>query len=511
MSAKKRDISREEMRQYLDGNLKGKAAHEVERHLLENEFANEAMEGFDGWDQHLIDADIQQLQDRVASKKRRGFFYYVAASVALLIIAVSSVWFLMDWVNEDATLTYEEQIKQEIAPELNEPEKQEEESFVPPITREVENKPVPKPEVTTESRAKKEAKHIIAEVIIDQEMDAEEVILLDEEPVLEEVLIEQDNELLVASGEVQNEIEYIDFDTVGNQDQMKGTIAGDKIPMNNIMSSRSINEQLNTEKKNFILEKELEAVIAIDTNDLENALAGKAAGLMITDKREVASESMTNSLSEIQQPKIMIRGYSSISDHDLATVSGQITDESGEPLPGVNVVIKGTSVGTISDIDGNYSIARMKGFQLNFSFIGMESTDITMGDQSEINVVLESDVQALSEVVVTSYGGTKEEEQGYQSARPEIGMAEYKDYLERNLQYPEEAKERQIEGKVVLKLTINSLGEITEIDVKRNLGFGCDEEAIRLVKEGPNWLPAEKGGANVEGSVRVKVRFELED
>ena len=54
MSAKKRDISREEMRQYLEGKLKRKAAHEVERHLLENEFANDAMEGFEGFDQDLI-------------------------------------------------------------------------------------------------------------------------------------------------------------------------------------------------------------------------------------------------------------------------------------------------------------------------------------------------------------------------------------------------------------------------------------------------------------------------
>ena len=88
MSAKKRDISREEMRQYLDGKLKGKAAHEVERHLLENEFANEAMDGYEGFDQELIDADIDHLKARVASKKRGGFFYYAAAAVGLLIVSL---------------------------------------------------------------------------------------------------------------------------------------------------------------------------------------------------------------------------------------------------------------------------------------------------------------------------------------------------------------------------------------------------------------------------------------
>ena len=480
MSAKKRDISREEMRQYLEGKLKGKAAHEVERHLLENEFANEAMDGFEGFDQELIDADIDHLKARVASKKRNGFFYYVAAAVALLIVSLSSVWFLMDQVNDDSTLSYEEQInseKDELPTDesVTEPIPQQEdvveqeEPLLPQEKEEAETKAIPKPTKAVEHRSKKEAEQVIAEVKIDQGYDFEEELEIEEEPVLAEVVVEADAEL--------PPLEPITEDNM--------------------------------------LEEEVVADIDIDTNSLQDALAGKVAGVVITGKRSKAEESMTNSVVEVEETKakkpIMIRGMSSINSNNLAYVTGQITDDTGEPIPGVSVVIKGTSTGTTSDLDGNYKIVRIPGMVLNFSFIGLASTDITVGDQPEINVEMESDAQALTEVVVIGYGTEKVVEESYQGARPEVGMSEYKDYLERNLRYPEEAKDRQIEGKVILKLTINSYGDIEEIDVKRNLGFGCDEEAIRLVEEGPKWLPAEKDGSNISSTVRVKVKFELED
>jgi len=87
------------------------------------------------------------------------------------------------------------------------------------------------------------------------------------------------------------------------------------------------------------------------------------------------------------------------------TVSGKITDEVGEPLPGVNVIEKGTTNGTVSDADGNYklSVASSESV-LVFSFVGTVSQQITVGSQSEITVKLSSDASTLSEVVVMGYG-----------------------------------------------------------------------------------------------------------
>ena len=79
-------------------------------------------------------------------------------------------------------------------------------------------------------------------------------------------------------------------------------------------------------------------------------------------------------------------------------------------LPGVNVIIKGTNDGTVTDFDGNYAITVPEGATLIFSFIGYASQEIVVGSQSVIDVSLETDVQALEEVVVIGYGTTTEKE-----------------------------------------------------------------------------------------------------
>jgi len=85
------------------------------------------------------------------------------------------------------------------------------------------------------------------------------------------------------------------------------------------------------------------------------------------------------------------------------TVSGSVTDESGIPLPGATVIVKGTSNGTATDFDGNYSISVGPNAVLEFSFIGYQTVEVTVGNQSNINVSLQPSNQ-LDEVVVTGFG-----------------------------------------------------------------------------------------------------------
>lgn len=93
------------------------------------------------------------------------------------------------------------------------------------------------------------------------------------------------------------------------------------------------------------------------------------------------------------------------------TVKGKITDEQGQALPGVSVVVKGTSVGTSSDINGAYSInvSDEKSAVLVFSFIGYLSQEIPVSNRSSVNVTLAVDVKSLNEVVVVGYGVQKKE------------------------------------------------------------------------------------------------------
>lgn len=88
------------------------------------------------------------------------------------------------------------------------------------------------------------------------------------------------------------------------------------------------------------------------------------------------------------------------------TVSGTVTDaENDSPLPGVNVVLKGTTVGTTTDIDGNYRLlVPSEGGILSYSFIGYTTTNVDIAGRSVIDVQLESDIKQLSEVVITAVG-----------------------------------------------------------------------------------------------------------
>ena len=87
-------------------------------------------------------------------------------------------------------------------------------------------------------------------------------------------------------------------------------------------------------------------------------------------------------------------------------VTGVVMDKDlHEPLAGVNVVLKGTSTGTVTDADGNYAIEVKSGTSvIQYSFIGMVTQEETVGNRSTINVNLASDSQKLNEVVVTAMG-----------------------------------------------------------------------------------------------------------
>ena len=86
------------------------------------------------------------------------------------------------------------------------------------------------------------------------------------------------------------------------------------------------------------------------------------------------------------------------------TISGTVTDDAGLPLPGVNVIVKNTSTGTQTDFDGYYSLKANKGSVLSFSYVGFQSKDVAVADQSTINVQLDVASSELDEVVVVAYG-----------------------------------------------------------------------------------------------------------
>lgn len=134
------------------------------------------------------------------------------------------------------------------------------------------------------------------------------------------------------------------------------------------------------------------------------------------------------------------------------TITGTVTDEDGLPLPGVNVLLKGTTSGVQTDFDGNYSIEANKGDMLTFSFVGLETAEYAVANNSTINVTLKQDAAQLDEVVVTALGISREKQS--------IGYAS------------QEVSGEEV-STVKVDNVINSLsGKVSGVQIKANNNFG---------------------------------------
>lgn len=89
------------------------------------------------------------------------------------------------------------------------------------------------------------------------------------------------------------------------------------------------------------------------------------------------------------------------------TLKGVVSDGTGEGLPGVSVLVKGTSNGTITDVEGKYSLNVKSSDVVVFSFVGMKTQEYKVAGRTVINVQMKDDTELLDEVVVVGYGTQK--------------------------------------------------------------------------------------------------------
>ena len=129
-------------------------------------------------------------------------------------------------------------------------------------------------------------------------------------------------------------------------------------------------------------------------------------------------------------------------------LTGTVTDAAdGSTIPGVTVVIKGTTTGAVTDIDGKYSLKAKKGDLLVFSYVGYTTQEITLADQKTLNVVLSTGVKSLNELVVIGYGTVKR-----QDATGAVATLGSKDFNQGHISSPQQAIIGKIPGVQVTTL-----------------------------------------------------------
>lgn len=252
---------------------------------------------------------------------------------------------------------------------------------------------------------------------------------------------------------------------------------------------------------------------AVESEVVDEVLAQREV-ILESDKVKSQSSTFEGRASEAA-PAREKRRASSL-DVSRKVIRGKVTmAEDGAGIPGVNVLLKDTNEGTVTDAQGNYEIAvNDENPRLQFSFIGFTTKEIEAASD-ELNVTLEDDISELSEVVVVGYSGMNDASNlpaappVMELAAPAGGRRQFKRYLEENMRYPEQALKNNVEGKVTIQFTVGSTGQVSDFRVIRGIGYGCDEEVIRLIKQGPKWSPTKRNEESVTDRVRVRMRFTL--
>jgi TonB-linked SusC/RagA family outer membrane protein len=172
-------------------------------------------------------------------------------------------------------------------------------------------------------------------------------------------------------------------------------------------------------------------------------------------------------------------------------ITGIVRNDEGETLPGVNVVIKGTLLGSITDLDGKYVIEDVPADAvLLFSFVGMQEQEVKVNSRTQIDVVLAEDVQSLEEVVIVGYGSVKRA--NLAGSVSDINAKELIDIPSVNLS---SALEGRLAG-VRINMASGKPGAATSLQIRESSSFG-------LIAEPPIYV--------IDGIIRDKEAFDILD
>ena len=271
----------------------------------------------------------------------------------------------------------------------------------------------------------------------------------------------------------------------------------------------------------YILPLAAVSVAAFARPEISNELAG-ISSVKVNDLASIVKANEEKSVENLLEEKVKVAGK-------------VVEEKNGLPVLGASIVIRGTVNGTLTDVDGNFSIVANEGDVLLFSFVGMQAQSVIVpkGGAKSMVVSMKDDVQNLDEVMVVGYAAyddevveaksiklpTEEKKENEEQVIFQVveempnfpgGMRECMKFLARNIKYPVLAQEAKIEGRVIVQFVVDRDGSITDTKVVRSVSPELDAEALRVVGMMPKWNPGKQRGKAVAVKYTMPITFHLE-
>ncbi|MFZ5940758.1 MAG: carboxypeptidase-like regulatory domain-containing protein [Bacteroidota bacterium] len=460
MSDKKKhiDAGPENFQRYSGNRMTEKERNAFERMLEQDPFAAEAAEGFSRLSGDELAADLQELKERTGmrkSKSRRWILYSAAAAVISLLII--STFFLKLEVPREKSLSEkiaDQDIKKQVSVTLTDTFPGKVAGVEHAAAQKQETEPLKPGRNSEEKKGVRQKQTETAKA--EEEVYAMAEVTRDENTV--NVLMNQVAEQKEASTEEQSKI---------------AVVAREDIPLPSKSATRA-NE--------------------------------------VADGGIVSTVPVSNRKPRYPESSFRISGtiYSS---------------EDGSPIPGVAVVKKGTTSGAITDMDGNFHISfdgKDTEPVLEARLVGLNPEEVKVSARdTTLKIEMEPSLTAMDEVVVIGYGiSDARNESGsvtiirpdddippvYNPACPVTGRVAFEQYIERNMVFPDGYPELS-RAVVILRFTVGDNGRPMAIEVVKSPGVPFSVEAIRLLNEGPDWLPPTRDEVPINERQRLRLVF----
>ncbi|MCG8327888.1 MAG: TonB family protein [Chitinophagales bacterium] len=434
------------LRQWLIGEANYHDEQQLLRQATDDPFLAEALEGYETMPEGEHAQRVARIKEAVnarTSQKRRGIVYWPRIAAAVLFLCVAGVAFW--WVNKDGGDVLADQMKTET----------EEVTNTESIPEKKETAVIEKDNSSTEDSFSEEVEESEAEVAR---------ILPDEEAINQSTQKESIGE----PKPIQDDVPAVTQDN-----EVRVTPYNDGVPID-----RGRAETLD------------------EFSDTEGAEpAAKKDNPFIAEEPSSAPPVSP-------QPGMLDTQLDDLSEAEaIATYAyGQVVDQStGEPLIAASVRIPGGEEGTLTNIDGFFALpVREEKTEIEISYTGYESMRQFVRAGDTLAFELSVGDMLLDEVVVTGLETRSKRSKSNASIdvipEPKMGMKRFQRYIDRNLKYPEAARDADISGEVILSFGVDENKRPEAIQVEQSLGYGCDQEAIRLLKEGPDWKAGTQRG-----------------